>query len=139
MNARHIALVFFVCATALTAGCRFSNEAMLADRQGRIFYGTVSFDAEKKFGTITFPRSPYGELKGRLTLVPTDEKNPVIQLDSIPLKAYSGRATLLNEGQPSLECQITAEFLTEGAGDMKMNGCGACTDRNGTPYDISFN
>jgi hypothetical protein len=139
MKTSYRALIFFLCAAAGASGCKFSNEAMLADREGHVYYGTVSFDADRRTGTITFPRSPYGELKGRLTLAPTDEKNPLFQLDRIPLKEYSGRATLLNEDKPSLECQVTAEFSTEGTGDMEMTGCGICKDKNGKSYDISFN
>jgi hypothetical protein len=137
MKVNSAILVLFAM-TAL-AGCRYSGEAMLADHEGHIFYGQVSFDPEGKTGVITFPKTPFGELSGKLALQPTNAGKPAIKLDRIPLQPYSGRATLSNDVTPCLECQITADFTTEGTGDMKMTGCGTCSDKNKKTFDISFN
>jgi hypothetical protein len=136
-----VKLGFFTLAAivlpALVAGCKWSNEAVLVDQEGRIYYGTVSFDSEYKTGAITFPGTPYGDITGPFTLVTTGE-TPIIELANLPLLQFSGKAHLGNRTVRFLECDITAEFRSKGMGDMKMVGCGTCRDHQNGTYDISF-
>lgn len=137
MNAIRIVLLSLLI-TAVLTGCKVSNEAMLVDHDGHIYYGSVSFNAAYQTGSITFPGTPYGDLTGPFTLITTDEKNPVIKLDNIPLQQFSGKAHLGNNEKRFLQCDLTAEFKSKGMGDMKMIGCGTCYDENKNTYDISF-
>jgi hypothetical protein len=129
--------VLALAAAVLAAGCKFGGDAMMVDKDGRFYYGKVKYDAGRA-GSITFPDTPFGELSGPFTLEPTNPEKPVVTLDRIPLKSYSGRAALSNGVGPCLDCQITADFDTQGAGDLKMTGCGTCRDKAGKTYDISF-
>ena len=126
-----------VALPALLAGCKWSNETVLVDQKGNMYYGIVSFDSEYKTGTIAFPGTPYGDITGPFTLVTTAE-NPVIELSNLPLLQFSGKAHLGNKAMRFLECDITAEFRSKGMGDMKMVGCGTCRDQENRVYDISF-
>jgi hypothetical protein len=54
------------------------------------------------------------------------------------MKKYNGKAHLGNTNTRFLECDITAEFKTQGMGDMKMVGCGYCYDKTSNVYDIIF-
>lgn len=119
-------------------GCKLSNEAMLVDHEGNFYYGSVTFKPEYQTGIITFPRTPYGDIAGSFSMVTTDNKSPIIKLESIPLQQFSGKAHLGNHEKRFIECDITAEFKSEGMGDMKMIGCGTCYDENKKTYDISF-
>lgn len=111
---------------------------MLVDHGGRFFYGTVSFDPGYQTGSISFPNTPYGEIKGPFNMVTTDENNPAIELKNLPLKKFSGKAHLAGKRKRCLECDITAELKTRGMGDMKLIGYGSCYDENKAVYDISF-
>ncbi len=136
MNAIRIAVLFTLIAAL--SGCKVSSEAMLVDHEGHFYYGTATFNAQYQTGSITFPSTPYGSLTGPFVMITTDEKKPVIQLESTPLQQFSGKAHLGSKGKRFLECDITAEFKSKGMGDMKMIGCGTCYDTNKNAYDITF-
>jgi hypothetical protein len=133
-------LIIIICVVMTTlTSCKFSNEAVLVDNNGHFYYGTVNYDPEYQTGSITFPHTPYGKISGPFTVILTDNKNPLITLKNIPLEKYSGKAQLGSGQKRCLECDITAEFKSEGMGDMKMIGCGTCYDEQKNTYDISFN
>jgi hypothetical protein len=130
--------VFIAVLPALLLSCStWSNEAVLVDRAGCIYYGTVRFDPQYQTGTITIPSTLFGDIAGSFTLVATGEK-PIIELSRIPLLQFSGKAHLGSGTMRFLECDITAEFKSKGMGDMKMVGCGTCYDQHNDPYDLSF-
>lgn len=118
-------------------GCKWNNGAALIDNDGRYYYGNVSFNPEYQTGTITFPETPYGCLTGPYAIIITEE-DPIIELKNLPMKKYNGKAHPGNTNTRFLECDIIAEFKTQGMGDMKMEGCGYCYDRNSNAYDIIF-